>query len=88
LAYAKVCEQAAWEDLGQSGLVVSGFSATTWSRSMAARFPDEWRESSKHELTGRDGERLMPENVSSRDMARAVLDILRSANTENVDVAG
>jgi hypothetical protein len=83
LSYAKTCEQAKWEDLGQIGVNSIGFSATAWSRSMAARFPDDWRESSKHEVTGMDGAPLMPENVSSRDMARAVLDILRAAKVES-----
>jgi hypothetical protein len=83
LSYAKACEQAAWEDMGERGLNAIGFSATAWSRSMAARFPDEWRESSKHEVTGKDETPLIPDNVSSRDMARAVLDILRAAKVES-----
>jgi hypothetical protein len=32
-----------------------GFNSSVWSRSMAARFPEEWRESSKTELTGAGG---------------------------------
>jgi hypothetical protein len=44
LARAKVLEQRWWEDVGQSGLTDKSFQASLWSRSMAARFPHEWRE--------------------------------------------
>src|SRR6185503_4070223 len=36
----------------------------------------------KSELTGKDGSALLPDNSSSRDLARAVLDILREAKIE------
>ena len=38
----------------------------------------------KHELTGKDGEQLAPE-TNTRDLARAVLDILRTAKTGTPD---
>jgi hypothetical protein len=44
LARAKVLEQRWWEDVGQSGLTDKSFQGSLWSRSMAARFPHEWRE--------------------------------------------
>lgn len=44
LTLAKELEQAHWEDLGQENIKESGFSASTWSRSMAARFPRHWAE--------------------------------------------
>jgi hypothetical protein len=44
-----------WEDAGQTGMVAPGFNASVWSRSMAARFPQDWREQKGVELTGRDG---------------------------------
>ena len=52
LARAKVFEQRWWEDEGQSGLRLQGFGQSIWSRSMAARFPKEWRE--KTALVGGD----------------------------------
>lgn len=52
---AKVLSQAWWENTGQSAMFMPGFNASVWSRSMAARFPEEWRESSKTELVGKDG---------------------------------
>jgi hypothetical protein len=36
----------------------------------------------KNEHTGKDGEKLVPANTNSRDLARAVLDILREAQIE------
>lgn len=44
-----------WEDAGQNGMEKPGFNASIWSRSMAARFPDDWREVKGTELTGKDG---------------------------------
>lgn len=52
---AKLESQRWWEDAGQTGLLTPGFSASVWSRSMAARFPEDWREQKGVELTGRDG---------------------------------
>jgi hypothetical protein len=47
-----------WEDAGQEGMTTSGFNGSVYSRSMAARFPDDWRETTRNELTGKDGGRL------------------------------
>lgn len=44
LTRAKALEQMWWEDAGQEHLTTAGFSSGTWSRSMSARFPHEWRE--------------------------------------------
>lgn len=57
---AKLLSQAWWEKIGRESLVMpSGttFQASVWSRSMAARFPHDWRENSKVENThsGPDG---------------------------------
>ena len=41
--------QAYWEDLGQDNISDREFNASVWSRSMGARFPDDWRESTKQE---------------------------------------
>ncbi len=48
---AKALEQMWWEDVGQEALGTREFQASVWSRSMAARFPDEWRESTKSDTT-------------------------------------
>lgn len=52
---AKLWAQRWWEDKGQDGMEQQGFNASVWSRSMAARFPDDWREVKGTELTGKDG---------------------------------
>jgi len=60
---AKVLEQAWWEDQGQCYMVEEKESAKLntglWSRSMAARFPKKYRESTKTEITGADGAPLL-----------------------------
>lgn len=55
LTRARAHAQAWWEDRGQDGMATPGFNGSVWSRSMAARFPDDWREQKGVELTGRDG---------------------------------
>lgn len=55
LTRAKQESQRWWEDAGQVGMVAPGFNASIWSRSMAARFPDDWREQKGLELTGAQG---------------------------------
>lgn len=52
---AMALSQQWWEDAGQGGMVGPGFNASVWSRSMAARFPEEWREKSETALTGANG---------------------------------
>ena len=47
------------EDAGQNHMVMAPgqgtFNASVWSRSMAARFPDDWREKTETALTGANG---------------------------------
>lgn len=47
--------QAWWEDAGQKGMTADKFNASVWSRSMAARFPEDWRETTRQEQTGPNG---------------------------------
>lgn len=53
--HAMQCSQAWWERTGRVGMVENNISAPIWSRSMAARFPRDWREVKGTELTGKDG---------------------------------
>jgi len=55
LTRARDLAQAWWEDKAQIGLETPGFNASLWGRSMAARFPDDYTERQKREITGRDG---------------------------------
>ncbi len=53
--HACECSQAWWERAGRVGMIENNISAPIWSRSMAARFPRDWREIKGTELTGKDG---------------------------------
>jgi hypothetical protein len=52
MAYAKDCEQSWWEAQGRMNLGAQHFQASMWSRSMAARFSDDWRERKDIDLNG------------------------------------
>jgi len=60
---AKQLSQDWWETKAQTGLETPGFNASLWSRSMAARFPDDYTERQKREMTGKDGKDLFPTKV-------------------------
>lgn len=66
MSAARNHSQRWWEDAGQAGMVAPGFNASIWSRSMAARFPDDWRESKGVELTGKDGGPMQVSGVDVR----------------------
>lgn len=51
LDQARLLSQLWWEDAGQTGMEKHGFNAPIWSRSMAARFPDDWRERTEQKTT-------------------------------------
>jgi len=48
---AMALSQQWWEDAGQTGMTADKFNSSVWSRSMAARFPDDWRENKGLEVT-------------------------------------
>lgn len=52
---ARVHAQNWWEDKAQEYMLVPGFNASVWAKSMAARFPDDYTEKNRTELTGVDG---------------------------------
>ena len=56
LTQARLASQAGWEATGRDCLVMQPgqgtFQASVWSRSMAARFPDDWRENKGVEVSG------------------------------------
>lgn len=69
---AKLFAQAWWEDLGQANIVGapgSTLNASVYSRSMSARFPDDWRENKGVELTGANGG-----PVEFKKIERAIID--------------
>ena len=64
LNVARALAQQWWEDAGQNGMAgEERINAAIWSRSMAARFPEDWREKSETALTGANGGPLQVEEV-------------------------
>lgn len=59
--------QAWWEDKGMVGMVAPGFNAAVWSKSMQARFRDDYTE--RKEVTGKDGGPIATDNVHHGEIA-------------------
>lgn len=63
---ARLLSQAWWEKTGRIGMFEEPggvkLNPSIWSRSMAARFPKDWRENSKHEVSGIDGAPIETKN--------------------------
>lgn len=69
---AMALSQAWWEDAGQDNMLQTGFSASAWSRSMAARFPEDWREKTETKHVGPNDGPVQIES-SPGEMAMALL---------------
>jgi hypothetical protein len=52
---ARDLAQSWFEDKGQDGLIMSGFNASLWAKQVSARFPDDYTERQKRELSGPSG---------------------------------
>lgn len=76
-----------WEDKGEVGMETPGFSAAIWSRSMAARFPDDWRETKV--LAGDPQAPLIPRTIDPRrldpDQREMLKQLLLAASAPEVD---
>lgn len=70
LTHARECSQAWWESMGRTNLIIppqtGQFQASVWSRSMAARFPKDWREKNETAHTGPDGGPLEIKTITRR----------------------
>lgn len=71
LARAMALSQAHWEDQGQENLTSNTFQSSVWSRSMAARFPEDWKEVKREEQTGPDGGPVVQKNLVEWQVVRA-----------------
>ena len=69
---AKVHEQAWWEQMGQKGLVADRFNAQVWSKSVAARFREDYTE--RKEVTGADGGAIKQEVTTTNKLDISSLD--------------
>lgn len=55
ITHARDLSQAWFEDKGQGGLEMPGFNASLWAKQVSARFPDDYTDRQKRELTGANG---------------------------------
>lgn len=69
LTRMRLLSQRWWEDAGQAGMEKAGFNSSVWSRSMAARFPDDWREVKGTELSGKEGSPVRTESTAKLDIS-------------------
>lgn len=78
---ARVYEQRWWEDQAKKHMYLDhqggSFNANLWSRSMAARFPEQYRENKTVAVTGADGGAIKLEDASPMETARRVAFLLR-----------
>lgn len=85
LTRAKECEQAWWEQKGMDGLTADKFNSAIWSKSMSARFRDDYTE--RRELAGVPDRPLQVEDVgqtprvAAREIAFALAVGMRAAKT-------
>jgi hypothetical protein len=79
-----------WEDLAQQHMIENPggpkLNTGLWSRSMAARFPAEYRENSKVEVTGRNGGAIEVDHVHNfaQDLMNQLLAV-RQGDAESGD---
>lgn len=71
LTRAKIHEQAWWEKAGKAGMVADRFNAQVWTKSVAARFREDYTE--RKELTGADGGPVAVASVDLRGLSDADL---------------
>ena len=67
--YIRNTENSIFQGYSDLEKPASEFQGNVWSRSMAARFPDDWREVKGTELTGKDGAPIQTANNSKIDVA-------------------
>lgn len=83
---AKLASQVWWERKGREGMEKSSqeFQSSVWSRSMAARFPEDWRETVRNEQTGKDGGPIETEGKTKLDVGGLDEDQLRAISSIRV----
>lgn len=76
-----------WEDAGQAGMTTQGFNGSVYSRSMSARFPDDWRETKV--LAGDPQAPLIPRTIDPRrldpDQREMLKQLLLAASAPEVE---
>ena len=81
LEIASEFSQRWWEDAGQTGMQAPGFGSGIWVRSMAARFPADWRENKETKLVGHDGGsiKIDIQRIDVNNLPAQALDMLERA---------
>lgn len=87
LTRAKECEQAWWEQKGMDGLTADKFNSAVWSKSMSARFRDDYTE--RRELAGVPDQPIQVEDksVTPRSLAREIAFALARGQTEPTEAS-
>ena len=79
MAEARSLSQAHWEDLGYDGMRNRSIDGGLYSRSMSARFPNDWSDRSKIEHTGKDGAAIEIKTDDGLKTLQAALDMIKNA---------
>lgn len=81
----KLHSQVWWEKAGRDGAVgkIPSFNATSYIFNMKNRFPEDWGENQKIELTGKDGGPIKTEDVTrdSHDFTRRLSSLAARAGS-------
>lgn len=78
-----------WEDQGQNGIWAGkAFNTPAWSRSMAARFPNDYRENTRMELTGADGGPVQMDDKASAARLAQILALAQTRKDDASDLVG
>lgn len=77
ITHARTFAQAWWEERARASLDNRNFNAALWAKSMSARFPDEYSDRSRLELTGKDGGPV--ETKSESNVAAEIASVLALA---------
>ncbi|MDE2440978.1 MAG: hypothetical protein KGP14_08115 [Betaproteobacteria bacterium] len=83
---ARMLSQAHWEDLGHDNIKEREFNSSVWSRSMGARFPDDWREKVGHVGGNKDDEPIRQEvAISADDFSRRIAGLVTRGSESGGD---
>lgn len=79
LARAKAEEQAWWEKMGRQGMLIKGFNAVVWHKTMVAKFRDDYTEKITTEIVGKDGGPVQIESstIDPRNMTQEQREALK-----------
>lgn len=82
LRRAKQLSQAWWEDKGQDALEKPGFQSSLWAKQVSCRFPEDYRETTRNELTGKDGEPIKFEAKVTQTDEEIIARFLKSRGSD------